>query len=95
MDEPTAALGVRESSKVLLLARSIADQGLAVVLISHILPHMMEFADRVIVMRHGTKVAELTEDISTEQLVKLIVGIDSQDIEAAGVQLTTDPATPG
>ncbi len=82
MDEPTAALGVRESSKVLLLARGIADQGLAVVLISHILPHVMEFADRVIVHAARPKVAELTEDISTEQLVKLIVGIDSKDIEA-------------
>jgi len=85
MDEPTAALGVRESTKVLRLARSIADQGLAVVLISHILPHVMEFADRVIVMRHGKKVAELTEDISTEQLVKLIVGIDSHDVQASSL----------
>jgi len=82
MDEPTAALGVRESTRVLRLARSIADQGLAVVLISHILPHVMEYADRVIVMRHGLKVAELTEDISTEQLVRLIVGIDTEDVEA-------------
>lgn len=81
MDEPTAALGVRESTKVLRLARSIADDGLAVVLISHILPHVMEFADRVIVLRHGLKVAELTEDISTEQLVRLIVGIDSEDVQ--------------
>jgi len=82
MDEPTAALGLRESRKVLSLARQIADRGLAVVLISHILPHVMELADRVIVMRHGQKVAELTEDISSDRLVALIVGVDAHDAAA-------------
>jgi len=80
MDEPTAALGVRESTQVLKLARSIADRGLAVVVISHILPHVMELADRIVVMRHGRKVAELTEDVSSERLVRLIVGIDAEDV---------------
>ena len=65
MDEPTAALGVRESTKVLRLARSIADQGLAVVLISHILPHVMEFATASSSATRP-KIAELTEDISTD-----------------------------
>lgn len=78
MDEPTAALGVRESQKVLALARRVADRGLAVVVISHILPHVMELADRVVVMRHGKKVAELTEDISSDRLVAMIVGLDSK-----------------
>jgi ABC-type sugar transport system ATPase subunit len=80
MDEPTAALGVRESTQVLKLARSVADRGLAVVLISHILPHVMELADRIFVMRHGRCVAELTEDISSERLVRLIVGVDAEDV---------------
>lgn len=79
MDEPTAALGLRESRKVLSLARQIADRGLAVVVISHILPHVMELADRVIVMRHGQKVAEMTDDISSDRLVALIVGVDAHD----------------
>jgi ABC-type sugar transport system ATPase subunit len=83
MDEPTAALGVRESTQVLKLARSVADRGLAVVLISHILPHVMELADRIFVMRHGRCVAELTEDISSERLVRLIVGVDAEDVVAA------------
>lgn len=82
MDEPTAALGLRESRKVLSLARQIADRGLAVVLISHILPHVMELADRVIVMRHGQKVAELTDDISSDRLVAMIVGVDAHDAAA-------------
>jgi fructose transport system ATP-binding protein len=80
MDEPTAALGLREATQVLKLARSVADRGLAVVVISHILPHVMELADRIIVMRHGRKVAEMSEDISSERLVRLIVGIDAEDI---------------
>jgi simple sugar transport system ATP-binding protein len=73
---------------VLKLARSIADRGIAVVLISHILPHVTELADRVIVMRHGRKVAELTGDISSDQLVRLIVGIDAEDVVGH-----TSPAT--
>jgi simple sugar transport system ATP-binding protein len=77
MDEPTAALGVREARAVLGLARRVADDGVAVVLISHVLPHVTELADRVVVLRHGRKVAELTEDIATERLVELIVGIDT------------------
>ena len=84
MDEPTAALGVRESTQVLKLARSIADRGLAVVVISHILPHVMELADRIVVMRHGRKVAEITEEISSERLVRLIVGIDAEDVVGPG-----------
>lgn len=79
MDEPTAALGLRESPTVLALARQIADRGLAVVLISHILLNVMELADRVIAMRHGQKVAELTDDISSDRLVALIVGVDAHD----------------
>ena len=51
-------------------------------LISHIMPHVMELADRVIVMRHGQKVAELTDDISSDRLVSLIVGVDAHDAAA-------------
>jgi ABC-type sugar transport system ATPase subunit len=90
MDEPTAALGVRESTQVLKLARSVADRGLAVVLISHILPHVMELADRIFVMRHGRCVAELTEDISSERLVRLIVGVDAEDIVGSPKDVPTE-----
>lgn len=75
MDEPTAALGVKEAGAVLRLAKRVAASGVAVVLISHAMPHVAELADRVIVLRHGTKVAELEGDeIAVGRLVELIVG---------------------
>jgi fructose transport system ATP-binding protein len=83
MDEPTAALGVRESGAVLALARSVADAGVAVVMVSHVLPHVMELADRVVVMRGGRKVAELSENIEQDRLISLIVGAEQQAWEQA------------
>ena len=77
MDEPTAALGVRESKAVLDLVVSIKEQGVAVVMISHILPHVIELADNVVVMRHGKNAATLTKaDLTMDGLVRLIVGIE-------------------
>jgi simple sugar transport system ATP-binding protein len=74
MDEPTAALGVRESGAVLQLARQVAAAGIAVVMVSHVLPHVLELANRVVVMRGGRKVAELAGDIAHDRLIALIVG---------------------
>ena len=59
MDEPTAALGVAQSQAVLELVRRVREQGTSVVIITHILPHILELADRIVVMRHGAKVADL------------------------------------
>lgn len=77
MDEPTAALGVQESAAVLELVKSILNDGVAVVMISHVLPHVIELADHVVVMRHGRKVADLSSSGKTMQaddLIRLIVG---------------------
>lgn len=57
MDEPTAALGVRESGQVLDLIRAIRDRGLPVILISHNMPHVFEIADRIHIQRLGRRVA--------------------------------------
>lgn len=54
MDEPTAALGVRESKEVLGLIRDLRDRGLGLVVISHDIPHVFEVSDRIVVLRHGT-----------------------------------------
>jgi simple sugar transport system ATP-binding protein len=57
VDEPTAALGVVQAAKVLELIRQLRDHGLAVVLISHNMPHVFEVADRMEVLRLGRRVA--------------------------------------
>lgn len=80
MDEPTAALGVQQTTAVLELVRRVAKQGIGVVLITHIMPHVMDVADRLVVLRHGKKVADIpSEGVTTEQLVRLIVGFDPED----------------
>ena len=57
MDEPTAALGVKESGQVLDLIRRVRDRGMPVVLISHNMPHVFEIADRIHIHRLGRRVA--------------------------------------
>lgn len=57
MDEPTAALGVKESSMVLDLIRRVRDRGLSVILVSHNMPHVFEIADRIHIQRLGRRVA--------------------------------------
>jgi D-xylose transport system ATP-binding protein len=75
LDEPTAALGVRESRTVLDLIRRLRDDGRAVIVISHALDHVIEVADRAVVMRRGRKVGELVPTAENQQdLVALIVG---------------------
>ena len=59
MDEPTAALGVKESGMVLELIRRVRARGLSVVLISHDMPHVFEIADRIHVARLGKRAAVL------------------------------------
>ena len=60
MDEPTAALGVKESGMVLDLIRQVRDRGLPVILISHNMPHVFEVADRIHIQRLGRRVAVVT-----------------------------------
>jgi fructose transport system ATP-binding protein len=65
MDEPTAALGVKESQKVLQLIRDVRDRGLPVILISHNMPHVFEVADRIHIQRLGTRIAVVTPQSHT------------------------------
>ena len=57
MDEPTAALGVKEGNMVLELIRRVRDKGLPVILISHNMPHVFEIADRIHIARLGKRAA--------------------------------------
>jgi len=75
MDEPTAALGVRQTGKVLELVRRVADRGVAVVLISHNMPEVLEVADSIQVLRLGKRVAEYRgADATVEMLVGAMTG---------------------
>ena len=75
MDEPTAALGVRESNTVLALIRRIRERGLPVVLISHDMPHVFEIADRIHVARLGRRAAVLDpKRISMSDAVAVMTG---------------------
>ncbi|UTX52649.1 ATP-binding cassette domain-containing protein [Leucobacter aridicollis] len=59
MDEPTAALGPKQTAMVYDAVRAAADRDLAVILVSHDIPKMLEFADRIAIMRHGRVVAQM------------------------------------
>jgi simple sugar transport system ATP-binding protein len=75
MDEPTAALGVIQTEKVLELIRTVRERGLAVVFISHNLPQVIEVADRIEVMRLGKRVARFRRgDADVDRLIAAISG---------------------
>jgi ABC-type sugar transport system ATPase subunit len=75
MDEPTAALGVPEQRKVLELIRTLRDQGIPVILISHTMQDVMDVADRMVVMLRGRVAANVTRaEATVDLLVKHIIG---------------------
>lgn len=75
MDEPTAALGVEQSAQVNALIKLISSQGVAVLLISHNMQHVLETCDRAVVLYQGNSVADVAlTDVSKEHLVALITG---------------------
>jgi len=75
MDEPTAAISVRQVAEVLDLLRRLREQGMAVVLISHRMPDVFGVADRIVVLRRGHKVADKPiRDSSPEEVTGLITG---------------------
>ena len=75
MDEPTAALGVKETLQVLDLIRRVRERGLPVILISHDMPHVFELADRIQIMRLGRRVAVVTpQSHSMPEAVAIMTG---------------------
>jgi simple sugar transport system ATP-binding protein len=75
MDEPTAAISVRQVAEVLNLIRHLRDQGIAVILISHRMPDVFAVADRIVVLRRGRKVADKPiAKSSPEEVTGLITG---------------------
>lgn len=80
MDEPTAALGVEQTSEVLQLIQALAKSGKTVILISHNLQQVFEIADQVSVMFHGEMVGtRRTADTAREEILSMIVGFKTDD----------------
>jgi fructose transport system ATP-binding protein len=81
MDEPTAALGVKESGMVLELIRSVKARGVPVILISHNLPHVFEIADRIQVMRLGRRAGVVRpNEASMEDVVAMMTGATQAEL---------------
>ena len=75
MDEPTAALGVKESQQVLDLIRRVRGRGLPVILISHDMPHVWEVADRIHIQRLGKRIAVIDpKEVSSSDGVAIMTG---------------------
>ena len=85
LDEPTAALGVVQTKNVLESIKRVKAKGISVVLISHSMPHVLEVADRVHVMRLGTRIATFDAAKTTvEELVGAMTGaLDNKNGAAA------------
>jgi fructose transport system ATP-binding protein len=84
MDEPTAALGVKETAQVLDLIKRVRERGLPVILISHDMPHVFELADRIHIMRLGKRAAVVTpKSHSMPEAVAIMTGAASGDLEAS------------
>jgi D-xylose transport system ATP-binding protein len=80
LDEPTSALGAREAGNVLRLIKDAAEQGTSVIVISHNLEHVIEVADRAVVLRQGRYIGEEQPTKETqEKLVSMIVGGGDED----------------
>ena len=83
MDEPTAALGVKESRRVLELILEVRDRGLPVIVISHNMPHVFEVADRIHIQRLGRRVAVVTpQSHSMPDTVAIMTGALEPDDES-------------
>lgn len=81
MDEPVAALGVQQSAVVLKLVRTLASQGVAVVIISHNMQQVLDVCDEVLVMRHGQNVGKFPiEGVDASYLVSLMTGATSYHV---------------
>jgi D-xylose transport system ATP-binding protein len=80
LDEPTAALGVAQTAQVLELIRTLRNQGLGVVVISHNLADVLQVADTIVVLRLGRQVGVLAaSETSSDEIVATITGARSGD----------------
>ncbi|GAA6180844.1 MULTISPECIES: ATP-binding cassette domain-containing protein [unclassified Shimia] len=84
LDEPTAALGVKESRKVLELIQDVKSRGIPIILISHNMPHVFEVADRIHVHRLGKRLCVIDpKDYTMSDAVAFMTGAKTAPLEAA------------
>jgi fructose transport system ATP-binding protein len=84
MDEPTAALGVKETAQVVALIKRVRERGLPVILISHDMPNVFELADRIHIMRLGKRAAVVTPQThSMQEAVAIMTGAAAAESPAA------------
>ncbi|RKX52480.1 MAG: sugar ABC transporter ATP-binding protein [Thermotoga sp.] len=77
LDEPTAALGVKETRMILELIKKFKEEGVPMILISHSLPIVFEIADRIVILREGKVVAEeRVEETNEKEVVSFMVGVE-------------------
>jgi ABC-type sugar transport system ATPase subunit len=85
LDEPTAALGVRESREVLGLIKRLSGRGLTILMVTHNLEHLWQVCSRVVVMRRGRKVADMvSHETNMEEVVAYITGAKDVSTSSAG-----------
>jgi fructose transport system ATP-binding protein len=86
MDEPTAALGVKESRMVVELIRQVRERGLPVILISHNMPQVFELADRIHIQRLGRRIAVVRPgECTMSDAVAIMTGaMDAKALRKAG-----------
>ncbi|WP_371687328.1 ATP-binding cassette domain-containing protein [Micromonospora sp. KC723] len=96
LDEPTAALGVRESNQVLRMIKEVRSRGLPVILISHNMPHVFEVADRIHIQRLGRSAGVITPDSHTmNEAVAIMTGATTLAETPGSVGGPAATATPG
>lgn len=84
LDEPTAALGVREAKRVNELIRNLKRKNISIIVISHNLQHVFYVADRVVVLRHGRNAGErIIKETDGDEVVKMITGAEFNERELA------------
>ena len=82
LDEPTAALGVGPTARVLATIRAVADSGTGVFVVSHDIETVFTIADRVVVLRHGSVVLDAPiSEITRERLVHLMAGLGEASVD--------------
>ena len=83
MDEPTSSLTLSESARLFEIVRALRDEGIAIVYISHRMDELLSLADRLMVLRDGRNVGELSRaDATRDRIVQMMVGRDLQQSEA-------------